>query len=361
MHRKLLAPVLAILLLAGVAAAIWISFSEQQQQRARISLTGYTGSENIAFFKDRRTQERLAELGFDVNIRKAGSREIASLDLQGIDFVMPSGVPAAEKIRSLHKTPAPAQPFYSVMAIAAWRPIADILVTNGFAEQRDGVYWIVHLDRLLDAIENKTKWTDLTDHDGYPANKRILINSTDLRHSNSAAMYAALAAYIWHGDVLQSGGQAQALASRIAALFLGQGYTEHSSSGPFDDYLVMGIGKAPLVMVYESQFLAEAAAGDASRLRADMVLMYPDPTLFTERQFIPLNESAKGLGELLTQDPQLQAIAVQHGFRTRDPAAFEALVKTHRLPVPKVFVNVINAPTFEVMEALIDAVAAHYR
>jgi hypothetical protein len=360
MQRRVLAPIMAGLLLLGVALAIGFSFSEQQQLRQRQSLVGYTGSENIDYFRDPRTQERLAELGFSVEARKAGSREIASLDLKGIDFVMPSGVPAAEKIRSLHNSPSPSQPFYSVMAVATWKPIAEILVNNGFAEQQDGVYWLNHFDKLLDAIENKTRWNQLRDSQAYPANKPLLINSTDLRHSNSAAMYAALASQVWQGDLLQSSQQARQLAPRIASLFLGQGYTEHSSSGPFEDYLVMGIGKAPLVMVYESQFLAEAAA-QPSRLRPDMVLIYPRPTLFSERQLIPLSAGAKALAEVMLSDERLQEIAVQYGFRTRNPASFEAFVKANQLPVPNHFVDVINAPTFEVMEALISAVAEHYR
>ncbi|MBF0255548.1 MAG: hypothetical protein HQL47_03625 [Gammaproteobacteria bacterium] len=355
----MLAPFLAGLLLLGVAAAIWFSFSEQRQLSQRLTLRGYTGSENIDFFRDQATIQRLAELGFAVEIRKAGSREIASLDLKDIDFVMPSGAPAAEKIRAQHGTPAPSQPFHSLMAIASWRPIAEILVKNGFAELRDGIYWLTHLDRLLQAMEDNQRWSDLSNSQAYPANKRLMISSTDLRHSNSAAMYAALASQIWHGDVLQSIDQARALAPRIARLFLGQGYTEHSSSGPFEDYLVMGMGKAPLVLIYESQFLAEAAA-QPSRLRSDMVLLYPQPTLFSERQFIPLKPAANHLADVLMQDQKLQQIATQYGFRSRDPRLFQEYVAAKGLRTPEHFVDVVNPPTFEVMEALIDAVAKLY-
>lgn len=361
MPRRLFAPLLAVLLLIGVAAATWVSFSEQRAAWNAVALTGYTGSENIPYFRDPRTVARLAELGFTVDARKAGSREIgARLDLSGADFVMPSGVPAAEKVRQTLNTPPPTQPFYSVMAVASWRPIAEILVANGLAEQREGVYWIIHLDRLLDAVERKLTWAELAGSEAYPARKRIVINSTDLRHSNSAAMYAALASHLWHGDVLQSREDARALGERIAALFLGQGYTEYSSAGPFEDYLVMGIGKAPLVMIYESQFLEEAAR-EPSRIRDDMVLMYPEPTIFTERQYIPLTANGKRLADILASDPELQAIAVEYGFRTRDPAAFDRFVARHGLPVPKAFVEVVNAPPYEVMETLIEAVAERYR
>lgn len=360
MPRNILAPLLAGILLIGVGVAVWLSFSEQQASWKHVEITGYTGSENLGFFRDPATIERLDKLGFTVHARKAGSREIAtSIDLSQVDFVMPSGVPAAEKIRATRKTPSPTQPFYSVMAIASWKPIAEILVANGFAEKREGVYWIIHLDKLLDAIEQKKSWSDLKANQAYPARKRLLINSTDLRHSNSAAMYASLASYLFNGDVVTNRAQVDQISDRVAALFLGQGYTEHSSSGPFEDFLVMGAGKSPLVMVYESQFLEEAAR-EPSRLRDDMVLMYPQPTIFTERQYIPLSDNGKAFAEVLATDPELQQIAVRYGFRTRNPAAFDAFVKKHALPVPGSFVDVVNAPPFEMMEALIEAVAAHY-
>ncbi len=361
MSRKIFAPLLAVVLLVAVGIATWVSFTEQRAGWERLEITGYTGSENIAYFKDPRTVERLAKLGYVVQARKAGSREIATtIDLANVDFVMPSGVPAAEKIRATHNTPAPTQPFYSVMAVASWKPIAEILVANGIAEQRDGIYWITRLDKLLQAIEQRTAWSDMRGSANYPARTRILVNSTDLRHSNSAAMYAALASYVWHGDVLQTREEAKAIAGRVAQLFLGQGYTEHSSAGPFEDYLVMGIGKAPLVLIYESQFLEEAAR-ENSRIQDDMIMMYPQPTVFTERQYIPLSENGKGFADLLGSDPTLQEIAIQYGFRNQNPNAFKTFVEQHQLPVPDRFVDVVNAPTYEVMEALIDAVAEHYR
>jgi hypothetical protein len=92
-----------------------------------------------------------------------------------------------------------------------------------------------------------------------------------------------------------------------------------------------------------------------------MVLMYPQPTIFTERQYIPLTDGAKHLGEALGNDEALQKIAVRYGFRTRNPAAFQAFVKENKLPVPDHFVEVVNPPSFEVMEALIQAVSQHYQ
>jgi hypothetical protein len=44
----------------------------------------------------------------------------------------------------------------------------------------------------------------------------------------------------------------------VQQLFLKQGFVENLSEGPFENYLLMGVGKAPLVMIYESQYVARA-------------------------------------------------------------------------------------------------------
>ncbi len=83
-----------------------------------------------------------------------------------------------------------------------------------------------------------------------------MIVSTDVRKSNSAAMYLALASYVVNGNnVVQNEEDIQRVIPLVEPLFLKQGYSEYSSEGPFEDYLSMGIGKAPLVMIYEAQSL----------------------------------------------------------------------------------------------------------
>jgi hypothetical protein len=50
----------------------------------------------------------------------------------------------------------------------------------------------------------------------------------------------------------------------MSSLFLRQGFQESSSAGPFEDDTTMGMGKAPLVMIYESQFLEYQSQRDTN-------------------------------------------------------------------------------------------------
>lgn len=59
--------------------------------------------------------------------------------------------------------------------------------------------------------------------------------------------------------------------------------------------------------------------------------MYPIPTIFTKHMLIPLSEAGATLGDLLTTDPELQRLAVEHGFRNSNRAYFDKFVAGLRL------------------------------
>jgi hypothetical protein len=107
---------------------------------------------------------------------------------------------------------------------------------------------------------------------------------TDVRKSNSAAMYLALASFVANEDnIVQSEAEVNAVMPLMESLFLKQGYVEYSLAVPFKDYLVMGMGKALLVMIYEAQFIYQAAMPD-SGLGPEMVLMYPELTVVSSKK-----------------------------------------------------------------------------
>ena len=136
----------------------------------------------------------------------------------------------------------------------------------------------------------------------------------------------------------------------MAPLFLGQGFSEYSSEGPFEDYLTIGVGKTPMVMIYEAQFLAAQAA---HRTTGDMVLMYPTPTVLSKHTVVPLDAKGDQVGRLLSTDPELQQLAVKYGFRTADAASTSRYLAKQGVAAPPTLVDVIEPPTYENLEYLI--------
>jgi hypothetical protein len=173
-------------------------------------------------------------------------------------------------------------------------------------------------------------------------------------------MYLALASYVANGNnVVQSEADIQKVLPLVTSIFLKQGFQEGSSAGPFEDYVSMGIGKAPMVMIYEAQFL-EYLNKAAGKHNPDMVLLYPKPTLFTKHVFVALSAKGVKLGQLLETDPELQTLAVEYGYRTAGQTQFAKAIGDRKWPVPATLVDVIDPPTFEVLERMITEIDKKY-
>ena len=318
---------------------------------------GVSGSEKKLFFQDPAVAAVFARHGITLEVEYAGSREIAALpNLGQYDFVFPSGVPAAEKIRREKKIVGRTDPFSTPMAIATFRPIADLLVHNGVARPYGTGYYQFNVAKYLKLTEQDTRWSGLIGNTSYRTHKSLLVSSTDVRTSNSAAQYLAIASYVANGDnVVQMGPQAKAVLGKVAPLFLRQGFTAESSDEPFNDYLSLGMGKTPMVMIYEAQFLAREAAGDRA-LTSDMVLMYPTPTIVTKHTVLALTAGGNTVATLLANDPELQQLAVKYGFRIPDAGALRRYLAARKVPEPPTLVDVVEPPAYEVLEYLITGI-----
>src|ERR1700737_4670757 len=200
--KRAAALLLAAVLGVGVLAAIVISIRGRAGDASGQPLTvvrGVIGSEKQPFFSDPEVIRVFHSHGLDVKVDTAGSRQIASLDLTHYDFAFPAGVPAAEKIRLARKVNTSYSPFYTPMAIASFRSIADLLVNAGVAKNQGG-YYTFDVQAYLQLVARNARWTDLPNNTAYPSGNSILITSTDIRTSNSAAMYLALASYVANGN-----------------------------------------------------------------------------------------------------------------------------------------------------------------
>ena len=115
-----------------------------------------------------------------------------------------------------------------------------------------------------------------------------------------------------------------------------------------------------MVMIYEAQYLAHAAANDGS-IRPDMVLMYPEPTILSKHTLVGLTPDGIRFGQFLTDDPELQSLATEYGFRTTDAAGFQTFLSNHQVSAPGTLLDVIDPPTYERLEAMITRLEQLYQ
>jgi hypothetical protein len=370
--RRLIGPAFAALLLGAIGGGIWYSHSNlraerdaaaEQQARAahEIHVRGLIGSEKEALFADPQVQAVLARHQITVTVEKAGSRDIAHrFEPQHFDFGFPSGAPAAAALRAVAKPTETYSPFYTPIVIASWRPIAQILVADHIVVERDGNYFVSDMPALLELMRRHARWKDLAGNTSFATNKAVLLNSTDVRTSNSAAMYLALASYIENGQsVVDSQDQVDHVLPFMTELFMRQGFQESSSAAPFEDYLALGMGKTPMLVAYEAQMVAFWLA-HPDRLQDEMVILYPIPTVFSKHVLIPFNEKGMRLGEMLERDAELQSLAHQYGFRTGGSVKGPELWAEHGIHTPSTVVDVVDPPSYEWLEKMITAIEQQF-
>lgn len=351
----------AVILAVALVVAIFVSVRNSATQHAIVAVHGMVGSEKADFFNDPDVLGELRKNGLRVEVITEGSREMAlSATKDGADFYFPAGEPAARELTKRLNLHAQSTPFYTPMIVASWEPIARLLERNGMVHRR-GTWYMLDMPALLDTIARNERWSALQGNTVYATNKSILISSTDVRKSNSAAMYLALASYIYNGrNVVTSLDQAARVEPKVRGLFLRQGFQENSSAGPFDDYVTIGMGKAPLVMAYEQQFIEYLAEHGNDQRPAGMVLLYPTPTIFTKHTLVPTDERGARLAQVLESDPRMRELEIRHGFRNSDTAAMRAFWKSANVAVPDTLIDVIDPPSFEVLEAMITDIDKAY-
>ena len=365
MNSKKLGVVVMLIVFAllTVAAIVWSNRDKQGEVQAAKNAQAQAdaskpmlcliGSEKEGFFQDPRTIKILQENGLPVQYEKQGSREMAlRADLNKYDCAFPSGVPSAMAIKASSKVKDIYPVFFTPLVIASWTDLVKPLTSAGIVKKSGSTYYVSNMSKLLTMVDQGKRWKDLPDNEKFSVSRSIYLSSTDPAKSNSGQMYVALASYVANADkVVSSPAEVTAVIPLVQKLFTDQGYMEVSSQGPFADYMTMGMGKAPMVLAYESQFIEVALKNPA--VTKTRVLLYPQPTVFTKHILVPFTSRGDALGKLLSTNPALRKIAVEYGFRTDDVAQFNQDVVSKMPFVPSEILDVAEPPTFDVLEALL--------
>jgi len=363
--RRAIGPALAVILLIGVAVGVSRSIRNKKDTEiatrhaaGRITVKILTGSEKEKFLSDPDLAKVLDGEGITITVQKAGSREIATRpDLKSFDVAYPAGAHAAVKIAQNTGSKRTFTSFYTPMAVASWKSLIPVLETSGLVTRKDGTYFIVDMAKLVEMMQKGTRWKDLPGSTAYAVGKSVLISSTDVRKSNSGGMYLALAAYLANGNnMVDNEADVDKVAGGMVGLFSKQGFQESSSAGPFEDYTSMGIGKAPLVMIYEQQFLEYILS--RPNPNPEMVLLYPIPTILSKHTLVALSDNGARFAQVMISNPKISSIAQHYGFRTQDSSELFAAVEAKKLVIPHTVVDVIDPPSYDILEKLIGRIDA---
>ncbi|WP_327676281.1 substrate-binding domain-containing protein [Kitasatospora sp. NBC_00458] len=316
----------ALLLLGGVAFALLKPVNDDPKDSGAVNVSGVIGSEKREFFDDAEVKKELAAKGLTVKVLSAGSWQMAD-NLDGMDFAFPASQPPADAIRASRKiTETAIRPFYSPLVIMAHEGTAKALAANGLASQ-DPVskVWTFKMDPYLDAVRSGRKWDQLTGDKPGELSGDIYLTTTDPTSSSSGAMYVALLSFLENGHqpVADVAG-VEKTKGLLHTAITKQGALKKSTDEPFADFLSNGGGA--LVLAYESQ-AAELVV--KKKAPEDLVVLYPDTTVYSDHTVVGLTENGRKLADQLNGNPRLRELAAQYGFRPQgDTNAFGQQLKS---------------------------------
>lgn len=323
------------------------------------------------FFQDPQVVRILRKHDLRVEIFSAGSRQVATGSLKGLDFVFPSGKPASDLIYDLrqrqHGYDNGSQPFESPLVLASFREYAETLVDHGIAVRQpaaDGrpLYYTIDMAKFLAGAASSPSWNDLgVSRHGLPNSNAVVAQTSDICQSNSADSYLGLVAFARNHDRAPTDAEATKVAGSIRTLLLQQ--------SPIDDLYgsytsADGRSADPIAVLYEHQYLAYQVGYQARRgsVDSDRVLLYPKAPMRAQPHFIALDRKADRLGRLLANDAELRARATELGYQLvpdDNSQALDAYLGRHHIPVPNPSTSDLTEakmPPWQVLEKMINTV-----
>ena len=314
------------------------------------------GGEKMGCLKDPAVEKILLDsYHLQLAPEKEGSVEMVQEPTAGYDAIWP----ASEFCKQLFEERArqsgltgykTSDVFSSPLVVMSWPLITSALQRRGIVTARDGVLYVADMQRLLKLIEDKTRWKDL-DSSLAVIYGTVSVKSTDPTRSNSGSMFMGLLANLMNGGEPCPADQIDKYLPRIKAISNRMGLKETSSGDIFQHFMSQGVGAYPMMVVYENQFL-EALSTGQENLRAQVAVLYPEPTVWASHPIIALTASGRRLLDALA-DPRLQKILWEsHGFRSATPGAMNDPQVFKVRGVPQQIVSAMSTPEWEVMQRI---------
>ena len=311
-----------------------------------ITVDGYVGGEKIELLEDEEVQAILEEdYGVKADYSRAGSLDMMTADMDGMDYLFPSSSIAEEYYEDLHGSPEQSEIVLNTpIVLYTHQAVLDAFDSQGLITSSGNSYYI-DMTKLVELIQNDTSWADIGLPELYG---NISVDTTDPARSNSGNMFAALLANVLNGG--------QTILPQLQDIFWKLGYMETSSSDLFSQFLRMGIGAKPVIAGYESQLIEYAALypDQYETMKDDIVMLYPTPTVWSTHVFIALNANGQILlNGLLDEDIQRLAWE-KHGFRTGNYTTVSESGSLNAQGVADTITQVTQVPSYDVMKVIIE-------
>ena len=147
-----------------------------------ITVDGYVGGEKIELLEDEEVQSILEEdYGVKADYSRAGSLDMMTADMDGMDYLFPSSSIAGEYYEDLHGSPEQSEIVLNTpIVLYTHRAVLDAFDSQGLISSSGSSYYI-DMTKLVELIQNDTSWADIGLPELYG---NISVDTTDPARSN---------------------------------------------------------------------------------------------------------------------------------------------------------------------------------
>lgn len=199
------------------------------------------------------------------------------------------------------------------IVIYSWDKVVDSLISEGIVTEREGVFYITDMDKLLQYILEGKKWSDI----GLDLYGTINIASTDpVTSSPGATYYGLLLSIMCGGNVTESSMQENL--PKLKEFYEKSGYMNNTPADLFERYLKTGMGGEPMIVDYEKSIVEFATSNPDgfAQVKDNIRILYPEPTIWNSHCIAAFTDEGVEYNKVW-EDQEIGQIAWdKYGFRT---------------------------------------------
>ena len=236
------------------------------------------------------------------------------------------------------------------IVIYSWQKVVDALVNEGIVTEKDGVYYISDMNKLMQYILEGKKWQDI----GLDLYGTLNIASTDpVTSSPGATYYGLLLSTLSEGQVTDE--NVVNNLPKLKQFYIKSGYMNNTPADLFERYLKTGMGGQPMIVDYEKSIIdfANSNPEGFEQVKDQIRILYPSPTIWNSHCYAYFTDNGKKLYEAF-DDKEIQQIAWErYGFRTGITGGSYD-VSSIGIGVPQAITSTVSSLKMDIYNQLID-------
>lgn len=238
------------------------------------------------------------------------------------------------------------------IVIYSWDTVVDALIKENIVTQKDNVYYITDMDKLLRYILEGKTWKEIGIESLYG---KINIDSTDPVSSSPGATYYGLLLSIMCGGEVTEDNIEQNL-PKLKEFYKKSGYMNNTPADLFEMYLKTGVGAKPMIVDYEKSIIdfANSNPDGYNQVKDKIRILYPVPTIWNSHCVATLTENGNKYYEAFN-DKDIQQLAwSKYGFRTGITGGSYDVTKVGVTGIPQSIDTTVSGLRMNIYQRLIE-------